>query len=285
MKPLLPISKAWFATAAILDFLLFLQLFVFTGNTERFFAWTIAAPLSETFLGAAYGVGALLMALSWRETQWAHARIAVPSVLAFTLLTLVVTLLHLDKFHLGTPHAPTALFFGWFWLVVYGVTPVVQALVLLRQAFQPGHERQAHHSLPGGLCVYLEGQAIVLLLIGSALLLFPASLTPWWPWSLTPLTARMIGAWLFGAGLILVHARLDNDRQRVRNGLVIYGLFGLFQLVALVRFAGDVQWQNPFSWLYGLLLLGALAVGIYGWRLASTTKPMTPMSPTQSYSR
>lgn len=285
MKSLLPISKAWFATAALLDFLLFLQLFVFTGNTERFFAWTIVAPLSESFLGAAYGAGALLMALSWRETQWENARIAVPSVLIFTLLTLAATLLHLDKFHLGAPHAPTAIFFGWFWLVVYGVTPVVQALVLLRQAFHPGGQASNRQPLPSGLCFYLEGQAILLLLIGGALLLFPAFLMPWWPWALTPLMARMIGAWLLGAGLILVHARLDGDRRRVRNGLIIYGLFGLFQLLALVRFAGDVQWQNPFSWLYGLLLLGAMTVGVYGWRVAPATKTVTPTPPMQSYFR
>lgn len=158
---------------------------------------------------------------------------------------------------------------------------MVQALVLLRQAFQPGHGRQSHHPLPGGLCFYLEGQAI----IGGALLLFPAFLMPWWPWVLTPLTASMVGAWLLGAGLILVHARLDGDRRRVRNGLIIYGLFGLLQLLTLVRFAGDVQWQNPFSWLYGLLLLGALVVGVYGWRIESTTKMVTPTSPMQSYFR
>ena len=35
---------------------------------------------------------------------------------------------------------------------------------------------------------------------------------------LTPLAARMMGAWWFGAGLILVHALIEDDRHCVRNG-------------------------------------------------------------------
>jgi hypothetical protein len=32
-----------------------LQLFVFATETDRFFAWTIASPLTAAFLGAAVG--------------------------------------------------------------------------------------------------------------------------------------------------------------------------------------------------------------------------------------
>ena len=41
-------------TASVLVLLAGIQLFVFTGRTDSFFAFTIANPLAAAFLGAAY---------------------------------------------------------------------------------------------------------------------------------------------------------------------------------------------------------------------------------------
>src|SRR5215472_15294794 len=88
-------------TAAGLVLLAGIQLFVFTGRTDHFFAWTIANPLAATFLGAAYWASVAIEALAARERLWANARIAVPAVLVFTILTLAATLTHLGQLHLG----------------------------------------------------------------------------------------------------------------------------------------------------------------------------------------
>lgn len=270
-----PLTKLWFTTAGILDFGVFLQLFVLTGHTATFFAWTIAAPLTETFMGAAYGAGSLLMWLSWREKRWAQARIALPSVLVFTLLTLVATLLHLDKFHWGAPHPLPAVFFGWFWLLIYVVTPVVQGAVIWLQARQPGQHHSGHTPLADGLRPLLILHAALLLSVGLLFFAFPATSASWWIWPLTLLTARMIGAWLLGVGLILVHALVEDDRLRVRNGLAIYGVFSLLQLIALARYWPAVTWQSPLSWLYVIMLLSALAIGGYSWVAGRRAIPST----------
>ena len=73
-----------------------LQLFVLTGQTDRFFAWTIAVALSAAFLGAGYWAAVPMTLAAWREPVWANARIAVPGVWVFTTLTLVVTIRHRD---------------------------------------------------------------------------------------------------------------------------------------------------------------------------------------------
>jgi hypothetical protein len=47
--------------AAILALLAGIQLYILTDYTDQYFAWTIAQPLSATFLGTGYWAGATLL--------------------------------------------------------------------------------------------------------------------------------------------------------------------------------------------------------------------------------
>lgn len=80
-----------------------LSLFFFPEQTDVYFSWTIKPPLTAVFLGAGYLASFFFEFLSARERVWANARPAVPGVWLFTLLTLIVTLLHLDRFHFHSP--------------------------------------------------------------------------------------------------------------------------------------------------------------------------------------
>src|SRR5664279_3539681 len=104
--------------ASVLVFLVGIQLFVLTEMTDRFFAWTILSPLTAAFLGGAYWASFTMEYFASRHRTWAHARIAVPAVLVFTTVTLVVTLVHLEQFHLGDDSLMTR-FLTWAWLFVY----------------------------------------------------------------------------------------------------------------------------------------------------------------------
>src|SRR5215469_12802383 len=53
-RPLVPGMRALLYAASILVLLAGIQLFVFTGRTDDFFAFTIGNPLSALFLGAGY---------------------------------------------------------------------------------------------------------------------------------------------------------------------------------------------------------------------------------------
>lgn len=54
-----------------------------SDQTEHYFAWTIASPLTAAFLGAAYWASAVLELMAARERAWSHGRVAVPAVLLF----------------------------------------------------------------------------------------------------------------------------------------------------------------------------------------------------------
>jgi hypothetical protein len=51
---------------------------------------------------------------------------------------------------------------------------------------------------------------------GMPLLLAATALLDAWPWALTPLTGRAIGAWAIGIGTIAAHAAWENNWWRLR---------------------------------------------------------------------
>jgi hypothetical protein len=109
--------------ASVLVALAGLQLFVFTSRTSGFFAWTIANPLAGAFLGGSYVAAVPIEALAARQPVWANARIAVPAVSVFTVLTLAVTLMHLGQFHLGRQFAAGTQIVTVAWIAIYVLVP------------------------------------------------------------------------------------------------------------------------------------------------------------------
>lgn len=251
--------------AGVLVFISGVQLFVFTEQTDRLFAWTIKPPLTAAFLGGAYWSSMLLEWLAARETQWAHARVAVTAVLAFTLITLIVTLIHLDRFHL-TSDDPLTRAAAWAWLIVYAIVPPVLAILLILQMRAPGGDPPVVAPLPAWLWPIIGLQAAALLAVGAMLLVAPGFAAPLWSWQLTPLTARAIGAWLIGLGIAAAQVLREGDLMRVRNVQISSAAFVALQAIALARYPAVVSWSDPRLWGYLLFLASILAVSLYAWR-------------------
>lgn len=256
-------------TAALLVFLAGLQLFVFPSRTADWFAWTIEPQMTAVFLGAAYWSSAVLEVAGARAAGWDRARLAVGSVLVFTTLTLVVTLVHIDRFHLGAENPNSARAVTWGWLAIYTAVPVVLAVIggreLRRSRARSTAGRAAGRRLPAPLRVLLLVLAVVLVGTGVVLLLIPDSSSTLWSWTLTPLTARAVGAWLVGLGWAAGHAALVDDAAAVRPVGLTGATFVALQAVALARHGNDLTW-GPAAVLYGF---GLLAVGTAAlWILA-----------------
>ena len=62
----------------------------------------------------------------------------------------------------------------------------------------------------------MAGIAAVLLFYGVALLALPAYAAAWWPWTLSELTARAVGAWLVGLGWSAAQGQSSTDPRTVR---------------------------------------------------------------------
>src|SRR5438445_9417867 len=137
VRPLIRPMRWLLYAASTLVFLAGLQLTVFPEQTDTYFAWTIAPPLTAAFLGAAYWAAVPVELIAARQKIWARARVAVPAIWLFTTLTLVATLLHFGKFHFSSPIA-SAQGAAWFWLAISVRVPVVMLLIGWLQIRTPG---------------------------------------------------------------------------------------------------------------------------------------------------
>ena len=269
-SPLIPPMRRLLYIAAFLVFLAGLVLFVFPLRTEEWFAWTVNPPMTAVFLGAAYWSSAGLEVTGARSANWDSARLAVWPVFVFTTLTLGVTLLHLDRFHLSSDTAPTAQVATWAWLAIYAIVPVAM-LVISRMQIRsrrpaPKSVTAGRRVLPPALRLLLVGIAAVLLLYGVALLAVPTPAATWWPWPLSELTARAIGAWLVGLGWAAAQGQLSGDLRTVRPVALTSVAFVILQALALLRYGDALTWPSAPAIGFVTVLL---AIGVAGgWALA-----------------
>jgi len=248
-------------TASVLVLLAGIQLFVFTGRTDSFFAFTIANPLAAAFLGAAYLAAVPIEALAGRQAAWANARIAVPAVLVFTVLTLAVTLTHLGQLHLGARFAAGTQIVTVAWIAIYVLVPALMLILLATQAHTPGADPPRPAGLPGWLSVVLAAQAIVLLGLGTGLFVTPGPAAALWPWKLTPMMAQATGAWLISLGVAAGHAVLERDARRLRPAAAGSILLAVLLSIALARYPHQFAWRSASGIVYLIFLATMLLTG------------------------
>ncbi len=250
--------------ASALVFLAGLQLTVFSEDTATYFAWTIAPPITGAFLGAAYWAAVPVEVIAARQSTWAQARVAVPAIWLFTTLTLVVTLLHFDRFHFSSSIL-SAQGAAWFWLAIYAGVPVAMLVIGWLQIRVPGRDPPAGPVPPTWMRIAAFVQGSGMLAFGVGLLAVPTIVGSVWPWALTPLTGRAMGAWFVGIGFAAFHAGRENDFLRIRPLGGGYTTFAVLELAAIARYAGQVNWSAPAAWVYLAFLLSILPVGLSGW--------------------
>ena len=246
-----------------------MQLFVLSEHTARYFAWTIKLPFTAALLGAGYWASGVLELLLSRERRWANARAGVPAVWIFTTLTLIATLLHLDIFRTES---------FWAWALVRDLRRRA-AGARRHLCLAAAHTGQRAGARPGGrcvaarwLCAALGAQLALLLPLGIALFLTPTRADAVWPWALTPLTGRALGAGLLGWSVVLAQALWERGWRRVRVSLASFGLWGALALLAVARYSSALDWSAGRSWVWLGVAGSIVGVGAYsvvaGWGLA-----------------
>ncbi len=261
LRTLAPGMRRLLFTASVLVLLAGIQLFVFTGQTGHFFAFTIANPLAAAFLGAAYWASVPIEALAGRQALWANARIAVPAVTVFTVLTLAVTLTHLGQLHLGSQHPAGTQIVTAAWIAIYVLVPALMLILLAVQARTLGVDPPRSAGLPGWLYAVLAVQAIILLGVGIALFAAPGQAAPIWPWKLTPMMAQATGAWLISLGVAAGHALAERDARRLRPAAAGSILLTVLLSIALARYPQQFEWRSASGVTYLIFLATMLLTG------------------------
>jgi hypothetical protein len=228
------------------------------------FAWPIRPPVAAAIIGACYGSVALMLLSALFAKWWEQVRLVVIAAALLTTLMLVATLLHWDRFSVGT--VPFAL-----WLISYVVPPptLIALYVWQQRNIQPSTEAQTMVPWFRRLAS-VNGASLVL--IWAVLFLFPSLLGPHGPWSMSDLVVRVYAGWFIGYGALLwmIGRRATWAEARLPTLWVI--ALPLLFVVQLSRFTEQVEWSN--GWL--LLILTDLTVlaivAAWLWRRHGLTK-------------
>ena len=98
----LPITRAIAGVVVLFLVTAFVILFFLPDRTGTLFAWAIKPHMSSMYFGAAYLGGAWILAKTAISKRWHRVQAVFPAVTVFTIAMLIATLLHWERFSLGT---------------------------------------------------------------------------------------------------------------------------------------------------------------------------------------
>lgn len=260
--------RAWFGVELFFAVAAFLSVTVAPAQTHVNFAWTIKPEVMASLFGAFYAALAPVAVLLLLARRWEMVRVFVLPGACFTAAQLVVTLLHWDRFAVGT--GPFNIWFASYLLP----PPVFLACYVWqqRQAAAAGADGTGaaggadRATEPGRPLATWQRRALLALgalftLEALTALAWPAWFTASAPWRITPLNARALAGYFLLLGLLMLSMARENDRDRVR--IVSPFLVLVLPLVVLQvgRFAGQVDWRHPRIAVSVVLLLVVATLG------------------------
>jgi hypothetical protein len=254
---ILPLTRVTAVAVVLVLAFGFISLLAFPGETDRHFAWTIGAHMTSMTLGSGYASGAYFFARVAVGRRWHTVHAGFLPIAAFTVLMELATFLHWSVFLHGT-------FRFHFWLVIYTITPfLVPAVWAINRRTDPGPA--ADDVMSRRLRLGLAAWGWGMLGMTAFLYLFPGTAADVWPWPLTPLTSRVLGAWFVWGTVGLVLAR-DGRWSAARIPLQATILGSVLTLVGVGRTWSE--WDTGRALTYVVLAALALVVVVMGLLLA-----------------
>ena len=244
----------WMA-ALVIPFLVvaFVILYFFPHNTAKLFAWEIKPPMTAMMLGSAYAGGIYYFSGLLMSSQWHRIKVGLIPVTVFASVLNVATILHWDRFNHGT--LP---FFAW--TALYFTTPFIVFALWLRNRGQDTNLPDViDATIPQSLRLVIGAVGVITLAIALFLFLNPALMMQLWPWTLTPLTSRVMAAMFSLPGMVGLGMAMDSRWSSAQIILQSQGFSILLILIAVFRDRADFNWSTPGSWLFTIGLAGMLA--------------------------
>jgi len=193
----------------------FVILFLFPGQTDRLWAWTIHPDMTPITMGAGYLGGAWFFTRVASNRHPGRVAGGLGAATVFTLLLGVATFLHWDKFH----HRHISF---WAWLALYVVSPVLLPILAVanwRAGASDRSDPADGAEIPAWARTFLAVVGAGSVLGALTVFAVPRLGIEHWPWKLTPLTARTLCAYIAFTGLFLLTPLLDRRWTSVRIGV------------------------------------------------------------------
>jgi len=250
-------------SAIIVPFLVaaFAILYLFPDRTQDLFAWGIQPRMSAMMLGAAYIGGAYFFVRAAANAPWHWVKVGFLPVTTFATLMGIATILHWDRFN----HNYISFF---AWVVLYFTTPFIVILLWLRnRSTDPGPGTSLELRVPRSVRLVIGIVGGLTVLTSIFLFLQPGLMISTWPWHLTPLTARVMGALFALTGVGELAIALDVRWSAVRIALQSQ-MIGIVAIgLAMIFSWSNFNQANPLTWIFLAIILFLLVASplLYIW--------------------
>ncbi len=234
-------------------------LYIWPGDTDKLFAWTIKPTMTPMMLAAAYLGGIYFFTRAALAKRWHLVKLGFLPITIFASLLGIATILHWDRFN----HSHISFF---TWAALYFTTPfLVFAAWLRNRATDPGTAESNEVIIPQVIRLFIGGIGVITLAVSLLLFLQPALMIRLWPWTLTPLTARVVGAMFALPGIVGLGIALEPRWSAARIILEAQAFSIVMILIATARAWGDFEQSNTITWLFvgGLSFLVVALAALY----------------------
>src|SRR2546421_963459 len=239
----------------------FVILYLFPDHTQALFAWGIQPRMSAMMLGAAYIGGAYFFVRVAANAPWHWVKVGFLPVTSFATLMGIATILHWDRFN----HSYLSFL---AWVALYFTTPFIVFLLWLRnRSTDPGPQTSSDRRVPRLVRLVIGIVGGLTLFTSMVLFLQPDFMISTWPWQLTLLTARVMGALFALTGVgelgIALDARWSAVRIALQSQMIGIAAIGL----AIVFSWNNFNQANPLTWIFIASILFLLVVSplLYLW--------------------
>jgi hypothetical protein len=236
--------------------LAFIALYIFPGQTDRGFAWTIKPNTTAILIGSGYMAGALFFVRVVTGKKWHPVQAGFLPITSFTIFMMVATFLHWDRFHHGT-------FIFFLWVGVYAITPFLVPFLWWRNHEKDSHqadERDVRYSI--GLRRALGVIGVLGIGVSLAGFIWPSFYISITPWKLTELTARILSGWSLLSTATILSLAIDGRWSATRLLLQSAIFAQAITVLALPRIWADLDPAKPMTYVFVGGLLAALVVSV-----------------------
>ena len=259
---ILPLTRLIAAIVVPFLVLAFGILFFLPDRTGQLFAWAIKPHMTSMYIGAAYLGGAWTLSQAAIGRHWHRVSPVFPAVTVFASAMLIATVLHWDRFSLGTPAFIT-------WLILYIVAPfLIPAIWLYNRRTDSGEPEESDVVVSAAARLITRIIGTVVLLFVFTGFLYPTLLITIWPWTLTPLTARVLCGWLsvIGTGAWMI----SSDPRWTAWRAILEGIFLAYSLIFVAAAMNPADFKTGiFNWYTILTAVMLITIFLFYWKMES----------------
>ncbi|MEL6840223.1 MAG: hypothetical protein AAFP85_13090 [Pseudomonadota bacterium] len=232
-----------------------------------------APPLHLRTIASLYAGGMVMMLLSARATTLSASRISVVVAGLFTGFLMLVSILHLGMFDFAVPKPdgplwgiswlPLPFQVSWFWFALYGLCPVVVAILIRRHWHAAQGAR--HDPLPIVLRAVLASLGLCGGTFALTLLVTPQIGELLWPWPISTFLAQIYAGPFLAFAVAAVMMAMAKDRADTRIPAAGLAVFAALAVAASLWHIAILQPIGPaqITWLGFLALLFGTATATW----------------------